>query len=174
MPGKKSDPKGQLPPDTSPAAAESAGAKPPGRSTPKRRTPALLAEHRRTPADQTSSAASTDPRPRARQAAGQRLTAQTSRVTEPHPYAPAAVKALRESLGTSQAVFAHLVGVSKSLVEHWEAGIRTPSSMARRLMDAIRADPQVFLASLTNPTHNAPASTDGPRPTRRQKGGPRA
>lgn len=107
------------------------------RSTPKRRSPALAEPPRR-------------------------LTAQTSRVAEPGAYAPAELRALRESLGVSQSVFAGLVGVSKSLVEHWEAGIRIPSAMARRLLDAIAADPRGFLRDLTTPAEQRP---------RRQQGG---
>jgi putative transcriptional regulator len=99
----------------------------PVRATPRRRSPALAEPPER------------------------RLTATTSRVTEPGFYSPAELRALRESLGASQSVFAGLVGVSKSLVEHWEGGIRVPSAMARRLLDAIAADPRRFLRELTEP-----------------------
>jgi DNA-binding transcriptional regulator YiaG len=78
-----------------------------------------------------------------------RLTAQTSSIKQPAPYACREVKQLRESLGASQTVFAELLGVSKSLVEHWESGVRVPSLIARRLMDSIRADPELFLRTLT-------------------------
>jgi putative transcriptional regulator len=48
-----------------------------------------------------------------------------------------AVHTLRDRLGLSQALFAKLLGVSRKLVEAWEAGTRTPSPMACRLLDAI-------------------------------------
>ena len=48
---------------------------------------------------------------------------------------------MRERLGVSQGVFAHLLGVSVVLVKSWEGGVRKPSPMARRLMDTIQADP---------------------------------
>ena len=117
--------------------ADPTPASPAKRSTPKRRSPALAEPPRR-------------------------LTAQTSRVAEPGAYAPGELRALRVRLGVSQSVFAGLVGVSKSLVEHWEAGIRVPSAMARRLLDAIAADPRGFLRDLTTPAD---------APTRRGKQG---
>lgn len=88
--------------------------------------------------------------PRQADAAAPRLTAQTSRITKPTAYSAKRIKSLRAQLDTSQAVFADLLGVSKSLVEHWEAGVRTPSTLARRLMDSISADPASFLAGLSS------------------------
>lgn len=128
------DASGNLPP------VDPAPAAPPKRTTPRRRSPALA-----------------EPPPR-------RLTAQTSRVAEPAEYAPAEIRALREGLGVSQSVFAGLVGVSKSLVEHWEAGIRVPSAMARRLLDAIAADPRGFLRALTSPADAPPPRRPGGEP----------
>jgi putative transcriptional regulator len=88
--------------------------------------------------------------PRQSDVGAPRLTAQTSRISKPTAYSARRIKSLRNQLGTSQAVFADLLGVSKSLVEHWEAGVRTPSMLARRLMDSISADPATFLEGLSS------------------------
>ncbi len=56
---------------------------------------------------------------------------------EPAEFAPAQVRALRVSLGASQAVFAKIVGASPAAIEAWEQGVRTPTPMARRLLSEI-------------------------------------
>jgi putative transcriptional regulator len=56
-------------------------------------------------------------------------------------YGPSDVRAVRESLHVSQALFARMVGASPALVRAWEMGSRVPSPMARRLLDTIRRDP---------------------------------
>jgi putative transcriptional regulator len=56
---------------------------------------------------------------------------------------------LRNALGVSQAVFAHLLGVSLILVKSWERGTRQPSLMARRLLDTIKADPARWLTTVS-------------------------
>lgn len=76
------------------------------------------------------------------------MTARTVRIADPATYRPAEVKALRQKVGASQAVFARMLGVSPELVQHWEQGLREPSGMARRLLDQIKADPSAFLAGL--------------------------
>jgi DNA-binding transcriptional regulator YiaG len=58
------------------------------------------------------------------------------------------VRATRDRLGVSVAVFAKLVGVSAKLVEHWEQGRRAPSTLAARLLDRINADPDGFRTDL--------------------------
>lgn len=59
---------------------------------------------------------------------------------EPSPYLAKDVRALREKLGASQAVFARLLGASIRTVQSWEQG-RAPPPMARRLLDVIAANP---------------------------------
>jgi putative transcriptional regulator len=76
------------------------------------------------------------------------FTVRTVEVPEPHVYRAKQVRILRDSLGVSQAVFAHLLGVSVVLVKSWESGAREPNSMARRLMDTITADPARWLATV--------------------------
>ncbi|HET6251605.1 MAG TPA: helix-turn-helix domain-containing protein [Tepidisphaeraceae bacterium] len=72
----------------------------------------------------------------------------TIEVPDPRIYRAKQIRALRESLGVSQAVFAHLLGTSIVLVKSWERGVREPSLMARRLLDTIKADPARWLATV--------------------------
>ncbi len=58
------------------------------------------------------------------------------------------MRALRESLLVSQAIFARLLGVLRILVQKWEAGDNVPSLMARRLMDSIKANPRAWLSTV--------------------------
>ncbi|MEW8537843.1 MAG: helix-turn-helix domain-containing protein [Candidatus Thiodiazotropha endolucinida] len=51
------------------------------------------------------------------------------------------VKAIRESMGFSQARFARTFGVSKRTVENWEQGRRCPTGAARTLLRLVEADP---------------------------------
>ncbi len=73
------------------------------------------------------------------------FTVRTIEVPGPSAYRARQVRALRDSLGVSQAVFASLLGVSLVLVKSWERGVREPSLLARRLMDTIRMDPAKWL-----------------------------
>jgi DNA-binding transcriptional regulator YiaG len=61
---------------------------------------------------------------------------------EPTAYDADAVRATRERLIVSQAVFAHLLGVSAMLVRAWEQGQRIPARWARRLLDEMNRDPR--------------------------------
>ena len=76
------------------------------------------------------------------------FTVKTIEIPEPNVYRGKQVWQLRESLGVSQAVFAHLLGVSLILVKSWERGVREPNPMARRLLDTIKADPARWLATV--------------------------
>lgn len=62
----------------------------------------------------------------------------------PTPYDPELVKATREVLGCSQAVFAQFLGVSVKTVSAWEQGTNTPQGVACRIMDEIRHKPKYF------------------------------
>jgi DNA-binding transcriptional regulator YiaG len=62
-------------------------------------------------------------------------------VPDPGDYGAAEVRATRESVGVSQAVFAKMLGVSAALVRSWECGQRKPAPIARRLLDLVRANP---------------------------------
>ena len=78
----------------------------------------------------------------------QMFTVKTVEIPDPTIYGAKQIRELRDSLGVSQTVFAHLVGVSVILVKSWERGTREPSLMARRLLDTIRANPSHWLATV--------------------------
>ena len=72
------------------------------------------------------------------------FTLQTCEVPEPPPFDPKAIRRIRTRLGASQTVFAKIVGSSAILVQSWEQGKRTPSPMARRLLQMVEANPDVW------------------------------
>lgn len=74
-----------------------------------------------------------------------KLTMKTVEIPDPPYFDAKAVHRLRERLGLSQGLFAKLLGVSRKLVEAWEAGTRTPSPMARRLLGAIGRNPSLYV-----------------------------
>ena len=76
------------------------------------------------------------------------ITIREVEISKPGHYRPKDVKALREATGTSQRVFAELLGVSKELAAQWEYGIREPGSLARRLLDKVKENPQGYAISL--------------------------
>lgn len=73
------------------------------------------------------------------------FTVRTVEIPDPPRYNAKKVRALRKRMGTSQAVFASLLGVSPELVEHWEQGVRVPRPVACRLLDEVSRDPRGFL-----------------------------
>jgi DNA-binding transcriptional regulator YiaG len=66
----------------------------------------------------------------------------------PTSYDPALVKKTRHLLHASQKVFARFLGVSAKTVSSWEQGVNTPSAMAGRFMDEIRANPAYWVKRL--------------------------
>ncbi len=56
-----------------------------------------------------------------------------------------AVRALRKSLRLSLSVFAEVLGVSAKTLEAWEAGTNSPSGPALRLMNLIKANPDLLI-----------------------------
>ncbi|MGA2499380.1 MAG: helix-turn-helix domain-containing protein [Tepidisphaeraceae bacterium] len=74
-----------------------------------------------------------------------KLTMKTVDIPDAPGFGATAVHTLRERLGLSQGLFARLIGVSRKLIEAWEAGTRTPSPMACRLLDAIDRHPALFV-----------------------------
>jgi len=74
-----------------------------------------------------------------------KLTIKTVEIPDPPSFDAKAVHRLRDRLALSQALFAKLLGVSRKLVEAWEAGTRIPSPMARRLLEAVGRDPSRYV-----------------------------
>jgi putative transcriptional regulator len=69
-------------------------------------------------------------------------------IPQPTTHTAKTVKAIRQSMGVSQAAFAELVGVSTVLAQSWEQGVRAPSSLAARLLDTIAVDPAAWLGTV--------------------------
>jgi DNA-binding transcriptional regulator YiaG len=61
---------------------------------------------------------------------------------------PDEIRAIRDSLGLSQAGFADFLGAGLTTVRSWELGQREPSGLARRFLGAIRDDPAYWRARL--------------------------
>jgi putative transcriptional regulator len=57
------------------------------------------------------------------------------------------VKDLRDSLELTQEEFATAIGVSRSLVNHWETGRRKPTGPAAILLQKLRENPSEFIVS---------------------------
>lgn len=53
------------------------------------------------------------------------------------------VRALRQSLHMSQAVFAATLNVSTKTIQSWEQGLREPSDAALRMIQIVRVNPGV-------------------------------
>jgi putative transcriptional regulator len=78
----------------------------------------------------------------------ERFTVREVVVPDPGEYDARAVKSLRQRLGLSQRLFAHLMGVSVVLEQAWEQGRRFPNNTARRLLDEIQRDPKRWAGML--------------------------
>jgi putative transcriptional regulator len=83
------------------------------------------------------------------------FTSRTYEVPEPPAFDGPTIRALRESLGVSQSVFAHMIGASLPLVQGWEQGRRVPNLMARRLLAEVAERPQRWRAMTTVRSHAA-------------------
>ena len=64
----------------------------------------------------------------------------------PKAMKPADIRAVRESLNASQALFARLLNVSSNSVESWEQGIREPRQATLKLLHIARRNPDVLLS----------------------------
>lgn len=74
------------------------------------------------------------------------LSAKTATITiEPLPEITAEeVKAVRNNVGLTQAMFAAVIGVSPKTVEAWEAGTNRPIGPARRMISIIQTNPNIL------------------------------
>ncbi len=82
---------------------------------------------------------------------GRPLTVREVRVViKPRQYKAREVRATREALGVSQAIFAQFLGTSLNTIRSWERGARHPSPMARRFLDEINTSPEHWRGRLAN------------------------
>lgn len=54
------------------------------------------------------------------------------------------IKAIRNKLGFTQAMFAAVIGVSTKTVEAWETGTNRPIGPARRMISLIQLNPKIL------------------------------
>ena len=64
----------------------------------------------------------------------------------PKPMKGSDIRALREGLNASQALFARLLNVSSIAVESWEQGVRQPRQATLKLLHVARKNPDVLLS----------------------------
>lgn len=69
----------------------------------------------------------------------------------PEPMDAAAIRALREHVGASQAVFAMALNVSTKTVQAWESGARTPDGGNLKLLRVAEAHPEAVFGRLCQP-----------------------
>jgi putative transcriptional regulator len=69
----------------------------------------------------------------------------------PEPMDAVAIRALRDRIGTSQAVFAMALNVSTKTVQAWESGARTPDGGNLRLLRVAEAHPEAVFGLLYQP-----------------------
>jgi putative transcriptional regulator len=80
-------------------------------------------------------------------ARGKRALRTTVLPAPPAPMTAADIRAIREGVNASQAVFAHYLNVSTKLVQAWEAGRRSPEGAALRLLRLGEDHPELIFAS---------------------------
>jgi putative transcriptional regulator len=83
-----------------------------------------------------------------RHARGKRVLRTTALPGPPAPLDADAIRALRDRVNASQAVFAHYLNVSTKLVQAWEASRRTPEGAALRLLELAVQQPKVVFPGL--------------------------
>jgi len=63
----------------------------------------------------------------------------------PKTLKPAEIRAIRQALNASQALFARLLNVSSNAVESWEQGIREPRQATLKLLYIARNNPRALV-----------------------------
>src|SRR5438552_3857380 len=80
-------------------------------------------------------------------ARGEQMDLRTARLpAPPRPLHAKQIRAIRASLGMSQAVFASGLNVSTETVQSWEQGARHAGGAALKLLHAVKKDPRVLAA----------------------------
>jgi putative transcriptional regulator len=80
-------------------------------------------------------------------AQGKRALRTTELPAAPTAMTAAEIKAVREQVNASQAVFARYLNVSTKLVQAWEAGRRTPAGAALKLLRIGGENPDIVFGS---------------------------
>lgn len=80
-------------------------------------------------------------------AQGKRPLRTTELPAPPKPMTAAEIRAIREQVNASQAVFARYLNVSTKLVQAWESGRRTPEGPALKLLRIGGDNPKVVFGS---------------------------
>jgi DNA-binding transcriptional regulator YiaG len=75
---------------------------------------------------------------------------------KPKKFDAESIRVIRMSLGVSQTIFAHLLGVSNDLVGSWEQGYRVASGPVCRLLELIEIDKNRWLRMLEQSQRNKP------------------
>lgn len=90
-------------------------------------------------------------------------------------FTPQRIARIRETLGTSQEVFARLLGISKYTVSQWECGTKHPGGAAAVLLATIEHDPESIrfrfgdLAGATHQRDKSPETKSVTRTSRTRK-----
>ena len=71
---------------------------------------------------------------------------------EPADYTGADVRRVRDAMGASQTLLARFLGVSAAAVRAWEQGTRKVPKIARRFLDEIVMDPQLWKRRMLSAT----------------------
>ena len=85
-------------------------------------------------------------------ARGKRELRTTILPAPPRPMSAQEIRALRDALQASQAVFARFLNVSPQLVRAWESGTRSPTGAALRLLEVATRHPATIFGELA-PKH---------------------
>jgi len=72
----------------------------------------------------------------------------TRRASRTITFNPTDVQAIRAKLGTSQAEFALMIGVSVATLRNWEQGRRTPDGPALALLRVAARNPKAIIQAL--------------------------
>lgn len=91
----------------------------------------------------------------------------------PEPMDAAAIRALRERIGASQAVFAMALNVSTKTVQAWESGARRPDGGNLKLLRVGDAHPEAVFGRLYQPPAQTEAKAVEPLPKPRSTSKPR-
>lgn len=86
-------------------------------------------------------------------ARGKRELRTTVLPAAPRPMSATDVRALRDALNASQAVFAKFLNVSPQLVRAWESSRRRPEGAALRLLEVVKQNPASVCGGLSK-THS--------------------